>query len=81
MLAPSGYDGTHHEKLTISSYNNITGVTTLTEPVKFKHFGSARGEIDGDYEYDLRSEVGLLSRNIKIQGSKEENWGGQIFVT
>lgn len=31
-------------------------------------------------EYDIRAEVGLLSRDIVIRGN-EGGWGGQIFVT
>ena len=29
---------------------------------------------------DMRSAVGHISRNIKISGSPEDNWGGHIFV-
>ena len=29
---------------------------------------------------DMRAAVGHLTRNIKIRGSTEDNWGGHFFV-
>lgn len=28
----------------------------------------------------MRAAVGHISRNIKISGTTEDNWGGHIFV-
>jgi hypothetical protein len=43
------------------------------------------GEINISTKYggkgiDLRSVVGHISRNIKIYGSPDDNWGGSVYV-
>lgn len=82
VLAPSGFNEMHHEEFKIVSYNDATGETELNKAIKHDHYGSSYDEQEGTYSYDMRAEVGLLTRNIVIRGDKEnETWGGQIFVT
>lgn len=69
----------HSEYRTILSY--VAGIITLTEPLDHYHYGayaSTASEYDG---VDMRGEVYLLSRNIKIQGEDVDGWGGQVFAT
>lgn len=80
-LAPSGYDSSKYEDVILASYDNTTGYANLKSPIKYPHYGALYSDKDGDFEYDLRAEIGLLSRNIIVQGSLGSNWGGQIFVT
>ncbi|HHX82243.1 MAG TPA: transmembrane domain-containing protein [Pseudomonadaceae bacterium] len=50
---------------------------TLDEPLKYMHFGEIT------YEVDQRGEVGLLTRNIKVQASEdavESYFGGHIMA-
>ena len=80
-LAPSGYDSYKFEDVTLASYDNTTGYANLNSPIKHNHYGSLYSDKDGEFQYDMRTEVGLLTRNIIVQGSLGSNWGGQIFVT
>lgn len=80
-----------YEKMNISS---ISGqVITLTSSAQYFHYGhllktisswdsSAYLKIDSKYngELDMRGTVGHLTRNIKIEGSPEDGWGGTILV-
>lgn len=67
-LAPSGYDSYKYEDVTLASYNNATGYANLNSPIKHSHYGSLYADKDGDHMYDLRTEVGMLTRNIVVQG-------------
>ena len=54
---------------------------TLDEPLNFYHWGAAEST-ENDYSgVDMRGEVVLLNRNIKIQGEDVDGWGGQVFVS
>ena len=68
----------------ISAYDSATGVVTLTTALEYEHFGAAAAETHTEggstYSYDLRAEVGHLTRNVVIQGNEGERWGGQIVV-
>ncbi|MEM9361378.1 MAG: G8 domain-containing protein [Bacteroidota bacterium] len=79
VIAPSGYDTFEAEELTIT---NIEGRTIGFSPaLQFPHFGELQ-EYEGKI-LDERAEVGLLNRNIKIQGasdSVESNFGGHIMI-
>lgn len=81
------------EKATIASVDADGVTATLTTPLKFDHYGdtnptisstntNALHVIDPKYgsELDMRGTVGLLTRNIKIRGSDEDNWGCRVFA-
>ncbi len=57
------------------NYDNGSGATTITPALAHAHYGAAGNETVGGYTYDLRAEVGLLSRNVVIQGDAAR-WGG-----
>lgn len=63
----------------IASYDILTGDLTITEPLKYYHWGQSEGTED-TYGKDIRGEVGLLNRNIIISGEDIESWGGQIVA-
>ncbi|MEM1337117.1 MAG: G8 domain-containing protein [Bacteroidota bacterium] len=79
VIAPSGFDAFETEEVTITA---IQGRTISFSPaVNFAHFGELQ-EYEGKL-LDERAEVGLLNRNIKIQGapdSFEKNYGGHIMI-
>ena len=67
VIASTSYDYTEAE---VKSITAITGNTlTLDSPLQFGHY--ANTEILGSDTMEIRAEVGVLSRNIKIQGSAE----------
>jgi hypothetical protein len=75
VLASTDFDPRQAEKRTIASIkgNRIT----LDRPLEYMHFGAIT------YGVDERGEVGLLTRNIRIQASEdadESYFGGHIMA-
>ncbi len=52
----------------------------INGPILYSHFGAEAAMTDAGLTYDIRTEVALLTRNIKIRGDGT-NWGGQLLVT
>ncbi|MDY6984727.1 MAG: G8 domain-containing protein, partial [Pseudomonadota bacterium] len=75
VLASTDYDPRQAETRLISA---IAGNTiTLDKPLQYMHFGQIT------FDVDERGEVGLLSRNIKVQASEdaaESRFGGHIMA-
>lgn len=84
VIAASSYDYLATEHKIISAYDSNTGQVTLTTGLEFNHYGAADTETytegGNTYTYDLRTEVGHLTRNVVIQGNEGERWGGQLVV-
>jgi hypothetical protein len=75
VLASTDYNPRQAERRTIAAVNGNT--ITLNQPLEFMHFGEIT------FGVDERGEVGLLSRNIKIQASEdsaESYFGGHIMA-
>lgn len=72
VIASSSYDYTEEEVRTITSIVNNGDTSTLSfvEPLEFRHYGEIEtyGSGADTRTIDMRSEVALLSRNIKVQG-------------
>ncbi|KAI6655737.1 Fibrocystin-L-like [Oopsacas minuta] len=69
VIAPTGKDSNETEERLIA---NVTGngyTLILDQPLEFSHLGIRETYSDGSF-IDIRAEVGLLSHNIKIQGSR-----------
>jgi len=81
VVAPSGFDPHEAEDREIVS---IAGATiTLDAPLDAHHFGALQ-TIAG-WDVDQRAEVGLLNRNIRIQGPDDADrtdrgFGGHVMV-
>jgi len=74
-LASTDYNPRQAETRFISAINGNT--ITLDEPLEYMHFGEIT------FGVDERGEVGLLTRNIKIQSSKDSldsYFGGHIMA-
>lgn len=79
-IFPTAMHEQHFDYRTIDSYDSATGIVTLTEALDFYHFGKATSTA-ADYQgVDMRGEVVLLSRNVRIVGNDTDWWGGQILV-
>jgi hypothetical protein len=75
VLASTDFDPRQAERRTIAAISGNT--ITLDKPLAYMHFGKIT------FDVDERGEVGLLSRNIKIQASAdaEQNFlGGHIMA-
>ena len=75
VLASTDYNPRQAETRYITAIRGNT--ITLDEPLEYMHFGEIT------YDIDERGEVGLLSRNIRIQASEdaaESYFGGHIMA-
>ena len=62
------------------SYNIGTGEIVLTSPMLYYHYGdydTTASRYDGG---DIRAEVILLSRNVRVVGTDEDAWGATILA-
>jgi hypothetical protein len=65
----------------VSAYNSATGQVTLDRALSAYHYGASTSSASTyGGVIDIRAEVVMLSRNIKISGEDVEAWGCQ-FVT
>jgi len=75
VLASTDYDPRQAERRTISAISGNT--ITLDKKLDYMHFGKIT------YDVDERGEVGLLTRNIKLQASAdaaESYYGGHVMA-
>jgi hypothetical protein len=75
VLASTDYDPRQAERRIISAINGNS--ITLDTPLEYMHFGKIT------FDVDERGEVGLLSRNVKVQASEdaaETLFGGHIMA-
>lgn len=61
--------------LTAVSQDGLT--LTLNEPLKYTHLGVSVTLPDGTL-FEARAEVGLLTRNIVVRGSRHQEWNDEI---
>lgn len=66
----------------ISSYDSATGEVTLDRSLNNYHYGASTSSAS-TYSgiIDIRGEVFMLSRNVKIAGEDSEAWGCQIVTS
>src|SRR5690606_16091602 len=75
VLASTDYDPRQAERRTITAISGNT--ITLDKPLEYMHFGKIT------FDVDERGEVGLLTRNIKIQASEDaaqSYFGGHVMA-
>jgi hypothetical protein len=81
VIASTALDPTQAEERLIAAVNGAT--LTLDRPLQHRHWGTIQRFDDGRVQSDQRAEVGLLSRNIVIQGderSAADSFGGHLMV-
>jgi hypothetical protein len=61
---------------TIQSVGGDQKTVTLTQPLTYEHLGVSE-TFDGT-QVEFRAEVGMLTRNIKIQGASDSQWVEKI---
>ena len=82
FFAPTALQYDHGDTMVIQSYDDETGILTLTEGMPNYHFGKPQAEVELTYDgLDVRGEVLLLDRNIKLVGTDTDNWGCQFVTT
>lgn len=83
VIASTALDMNQAETRRIRKING--SVVTLDSPLKHRHFGEVQNFSNAttQWEVDTRAEVGLLTRNIRIQGdsaSTQQGFGGHIMI-
>lgn len=79
VIASTDYDPNQAEEATITSVSGDT--VTLDRALEYQHWGTV--QTFGGNTIDERAEVGLLSRNIVVEGdqaSENAGFGAQIMV-
>ena len=80
-LLPTATQSDHTDYMEISVYDEVTGYIEFTEGLKYYHWGQEWSTADDYNDVDMRGEVVLLSRNVRVIGSDQDGLGGQIVVT
>lgn len=80
-LAPSTMNWDESDYAIISSYNNDTGLLVADRPLEKYHWGAPNSTAPNYNGIDMRTEVMLLSRNIRIQGNDSDAWGCQVVTS
>jgi hypothetical protein len=80
-IIPTATQYTHTDYAVIESYDNQTGVVTLTNGLLYYHWGQLASTETKYNGVDTRGEVILLTRNVKVVGNDSDSWGGQIMVS
>ncbi|MDG9669446.1 FG-GAP-like repeat-containing protein [Hahella sp. CR1] len=85
VIASSDFDMNHAEEFTIVSLSGDRKTLTLNDRLAYNHFGKLQQYSDNGQSWTLdeRAEVGLLSRNLRIQGDEDSGriaYGGNIMV-
>lgn len=65
----------------IKTYDKATGAVTLDRALDYQHFGQSQSTGSKYSGVDIRGEVLLLTRNIRIVGNDTEAWGCQIVTS
>lgn len=80
-LAATSYIEFAHDIKTVEAYNAKTGEVTLTDGLKYYHYGAAKSTGEYYAGADMRGEVVILSRNLKIKGLRESTGHGCQILT
>jgi hypothetical protein len=80
VIASTDYEMEHAETRLITAVSTDKKTLTLSSALKYKHYSAV--ETYGSEDFPMRCEVGLLTRNVKIQGSvdsEENQYGAHIM--
>lgn len=74
----AGYPLTQNEKVTITG-RPAPNIVSFSPSLKYNHYGKIWEGQNGDW-IDMRGEVGLMSRNILIQGDLSSSLSGDSLA-
>ena len=86
MISSTTFDIYEAEERTIASVSADKMTITVTEPFKYRHYSEVEQYNDGSttHDFPMRAEVGLLTRNIVVQGdenSDADEYGSHLMLT
>ena len=76
VIAPTGKNIREHEEVMIVGVQQGGKVIQVRPPLKYKHISLVQTIAGRTIE--TRAEVGLLTRNVVVQGSQHDQWKGVI---
>lgn len=80
VLLPTNYVRHMKDDCFIHSYDNETGSLTINTTLNHYHWGAPENPGADFNDIDIRGEVVLLTRNVKIVGEDVDGWGGHILT-
>jgi hypothetical protein len=80
-LAPTALKFDASESHHVVSYDAETGEVVIKKSIKYNHYGAPESTGEKYNGVDIRGEVLILTRNIKIQGEDIWSWGCQIVTS
>lgn len=85
VIASTDFDLNQAEEFTITAVTGSGQTITLDAPLQFMHYGEIETYSNGtrSWDLDMRAEVGLISRDVTIQGdadSATNRYGGHSMV-
>jgi hypothetical protein len=75
-LTATSYKHDAGEDAVVSAYDTTTGSVTLESALRYNHWGAPESTSAKYNGADIRGEVLILTRNIRIVGDDVESWGG-----
>ena len=72
---------THTDYMTIQSYDILTGDIVLADPLKYYHWGQSSSTASKYSGVDMRGEVILLTRNVRVVGNDTDSWGAHMVTS
>lgn len=73
----SRHSQAENEVRTIAAVSTDGKTLTLTQPLNYTHLGVTITLPDGT-AFEARAEVGVLTRNIVVRGSQNQEWSDKI---
>jgi len=80
-LAPTSYEPHLFDYIIVTGYNSETGQVDHATQLQYYHWGQKESTGPTYNGLDMRGEVVLLTRNVKIDAQDIESWGGQITTS
>ena len=74
-LTASSYQWDSSEDFFVESYDSVTGEVQIDRAILYHHYGAAESTAEKYNSADIRTEVLLLTRSIRIVGEDIESWG------
>lgn len=79
-LLPTSYAPHTVDDIFVEAYDSETGKITGHRNLNYYHWGKAESTAPEYNGLDIRGEVVLLTRNVRIIGEDKEGWGGQVLT-
>lgn len=80
-LLPTSYSPYPVDDVFVASYDITSGKVVATTAMNYYHWGQATSTAPDYNGADIRGEVLLLTRNVKIDAEDVESWGGQVVTS